>query len=124
MGEAACLCEDDDPVRARQGLIETSVVRVIHDESHFMVALESCLFCRRLWLKVFAEEIDWAGGNDPQTVYWIPLTPSEAEQVQATDDSVLAVSTGKRVLWSDFPREAEASVLCWIMGPVGIPSHD
>ncbi|HRF59669.1 MAG TPA: hypothetical protein PLH94_07110 [Fimbriimonadaceae bacterium] len=120
----SCLCSDDDPVKARQALIETSVVRVIHDESHFMVAIESCLFCRRLWLKVFAEEIDWSGGNDPQEVYWIPITEQESEHVVASDESIVTASTGKRVLWSNFAKDADAPTLRWVNGPVGIPPHD
>lgn len=79
------------------------------DESHFHVRIVHCSKCAQQFLSVFAETIDWVGGEDPQ--YWttIPLTAQEAADlvsmsgISETDLGLLG--HGRRSLRHDFPKD-------------------
>ena len=69
----------------------------------------SCPDCDQRYVSVFAETVDWVGGEDPQ--YWtlLPVTIAEAETLiarrEAVNDAVLiALGPGRRSLRRDFPK--------------------
>ena len=48
------------------------------DDSHLIRALLECERCGQHYYYEFREEVDWAGGNDPQYRTYIPIEPDDA----------------------------------------------
>lgn len=52
-------------------------LKVFVDDSHVFRYLLQCKLCGQLYFYEFYEEIDWANGNDPQYVTFIPVKSAE-----------------------------------------------
>jgi hypothetical protein len=69
------------------------------------------------------EEVDWGHGNDPQTLFYVPVTADEALGLAAQDlserellDRIYACCDGRRFLVSDWPRDAPEPEVTWSRG--------
>ena len=110
--------------QARRGFTRTAA---LIDEVHFIVSLLACPRCGQAFLSIFAERIDWRGGEDPQEWVISPLTPAEAAGLAArtdvTESDLAALGLTRRHLrvWhaSDQPLQ-----LAWSLGWPGLPPHD
>ena len=60
------------------------IIDTYEEESHLIRRLESCMKCGQLYFYEFYEEIDWAGGNDPQYRTWIPVEDAESAKELST----------------------------------------
>jgi hypothetical protein len=53
-------------------------IKSYEDDSHLIRTLKKCKECGQLFFYEFYEEVDWAGGNDPQYRTWIPVDDETA----------------------------------------------
>jgi hypothetical protein len=79
------------------------------DDSHFIVALLACPSCGQQFVSVFVEEVDWAGGDDPQAWTVLPVSDAEARELSRTAEASLpaalnALAPGRRSLHRDWPK--------------------
>jgi hypothetical protein len=113
----------EDAAAARDAL---ALEAVLVDESHFIVAIRVCPACAQRYVTVFTETIDWAAGDDPQ--YWtrMPITETEAAELEGSDvvdEAMLnALAPGRRSLRHDHPKGGPART-SWGTGLV-IGPHD
>jgi len=100
-------------------------VRLI-DESHLDVSLLRCPACGQDFLSVWTEQIDWAGGEDPQSSTLLPLTAEEAAGLAAggppEEAALEAFGRGRRSLRREHPSDA-APRLFWGRGLL-VGRHD
>jgi hypothetical protein len=96
------------------------------DESHVDVSLLRCPDCGQDYLSVWTEQIDWAGGEDPQSSTLLPLTPAEAAGLAAggppDEDALEAFGSGRRSLRREHPSDG-APRLFWGRG-LRVGRHD
>jgi hypothetical protein len=71
-----CWPSSPESAWARRPTLERGL-RLI-DESHFDVVLLRCPVCGQVFVSLWTERIDWAGGADPQSWTLLPLTAEEA----------------------------------------------
>jgi hypothetical protein len=76
----------------------------------------------------FTERIDWRGGEDDQTWLAVPVTPSEAVQLEGASEAerpalVHSLAPGRRFLERRFPTGGALST-AWRAGGFGIGPHD
>ncbi|HCT76124.1 MAG TPA: hypothetical protein DGG94_13270 [Micromonosporaceae bacterium] len=57
-----------------------------------------CVSCETFWFYRFSEYVNWSGGPDDLTSWYSPLTPAEAESVEAGGATDFLVS---RPSWMD-----------------------
>lgn len=68
-----------------------TLLRTYRDDSHHIQRLLQCKDCGQLYFYDFAEEIDWAQGDDPQYRTFIPvLSAAEARRLSRLPPSGLA----------------------------------
>jgi len=120
-------CWPADASAAWVARAELSRVRVLIDESHFIVAILACPVCAQRYLSVFTEMIDWEGGEDPQDWTLLPITGGEAEglirEAASLDEmSLNALGRERRSLRRDHPRDEPPRVF-WGSG-ILIGPHD
>lgn len=103
-------------------------VAAIVEESHFSVRVVACAACGQRFASVFAERIDWRGGDDPQDWLLVPVSADEAQALIAAGESgverALAALAPERHLVRSFPRDAGAPSAAWRTGPLFVPFHD
>jgi hypothetical protein len=104
----------------------TQVAELI-DESHFHVMILACPGCTQRFLSVFTETVDWVDGDDPQ--YWtlLPITETEAtdldQQRSSLNETKLdALGPGRRCLRLDHPKAAPRRIF-WGTG-ISVGLHD
>jgi hypothetical protein len=83
------------------------------DDSHLIRRLLRCTDCGQLYFYEFYEEIDHAGGEDPQYRSYIPVTDEDAAAKLAKMMPFELLAIAPR-LQSDFPRGAEHPSVRWI----------
>ncbi len=98
------------------------------DESHFMVTLRGCGECGQRFVHVFAEQIDWRDGEDPQWRALAPVSMAEAVGLAGLDAAALerafsALSPPRPCLVSWWASDGEKSEY-WAETPVPIMPHD
>jgi hypothetical protein len=94
-----------------EGRFET--VETFVDENHCHRSLLKCRECGQLYFFEFYEEIDWAGGNDPQYCTYIPVdTHEEISALKKTDRWGILMFAPR--LQKDWPRDAEKPKVYWI----------
>lgn len=97
-----------DGLQARFELLRTFV-----KESHWWRYLLKCRECGQLYVYEFYEEIDWADGEDPQYVTWVPVeTDDDIAAVTAAPAGVLGSFVPR--LCKDWPKGAAAAKLHWV----------
>ncbi len=109
------ICSPTDPEAAwaaRKGLTRT---QELVDESHFIVAVLTCPACGQARVSVFVEEIDWAGGDDPQHWTLLPVTAAEVVELTQLDQNGLChrlaeLGAGRVCLHRDFPKDGPIRV--------------
>jgi hypothetical protein len=89
-------------------------VRDLADGMHFHVMILTCPHCAQRFVSVFTEEIDWQDGDDSQ--YWtlLPITGTEALDLQKHDvlleKKLNALGRGRRSLRRDYPKGTEPRI--------------
>jgi len=110
-------CAPDDPVAAYAWSLDVRTVLV--DDSHFIVSVRTCPACRQVYVRVFAEFVDFANGEDAQHIDQFAVTEAEAAALERGPVGVAeltALASGRRRLVSDWPSDAGRRV-CWADGP-------
>ncbi|MBL9031782.1 MAG: hypothetical protein JNM80_08750 [Phycisphaerae bacterium] len=125
-----CSCLNDDPRIALDALRAATTLRVLIDESHFIVSTRRCPLCGRCFLSIFTETIDWADGDDPQVWTCVPLESHELDRLHAaadrepiTEDHLLGLSIRRRILVRRAPK-AQPESADWAVRDLTIPPHD
>jgi hypothetical protein len=107
----------DEAWAARSGLART---RELIDDSHLIVALLACPSCGQQFVSIFAEEVDWVDGDDPQSWTLVPITDAEARELARTEEAsveagVWRLASGRRSLRRDHPKGGPI-VVSWRQG--------
>jgi hypothetical protein len=97
------------------------------EDSHFGVSLGACA-CGQLHVVVFAERIDWAGGEDDQTWLALPVTAEEVELLRSLPEdrleaAIVGLGSARRFLVRSFPTGGSLGTW-WRDGGLVIPRHD
>ena len=91
---------------------QLKLVAELVDRSHFAASILECP-CGQRWLSIFTEIIDWSEGNDAQYCTLLPVTKSEADELQEQGTNVSPnllrqkgfnrryLQIGNRVVWAD-----------------------
>ena len=101
--------------------------RYLVDDSHYIVRLERCERCGQRFLSVFTEVISWTTGEDPQHWIVLPVTSSEAAELErlgsaVTEAAIRAIGPDRRSLRRDWPEGEEPSA-SWGVG-IWVGFHD
>jgi len=101
-------CWPATPDAAWKARASLSHQATVIDEAHCIASLVGCPVCSQRFVSVFAESIDWVGGEDPQWWVQLPLTSSEATQLtrkdaRVTESDLAGLAAGKRSLITGFP---------------------
>ena len=92
----------------------TALDDVLYDQpGHLIRRLLRCTDCGQLYFYEFYEEIDHAGGEDPQYRSYIPVTDEE-DAAKLAKMMPFELLTFTPRLQTDFPREAKHPGVCWI----------
>jgi hypothetical protein len=122
-------CGDCLPADAKAALAwKSEQVEVLVEESHVRVTISQCAVCTAMYLRVFAEKVDWVGGNDPQQVIRFSISFTQACTLFNADESevellVQRFGNSSRFAESYWPASGEPSI-GWIEGPCRIMPHD
>jgi hypothetical protein len=122
-------CADCLPYDASAALAWRSErVEVLVEDSHFRVTISQCVLCTAMYLRVFAEKIDWAGGNDPQQVIRFPISFTQACALFSADElevESLAQQFGSAIRFAEsyWPATGDPSTR-WAEGSCLIMPHD
>jgi hypothetical protein len=116
------------PEQAWEHRQEHRVLARLVDESHFSITVLACAHCDQRFVSVFAEEIDWANGDDPQRWLMVPITAEEAASLVAAgktvgESAIEQLAAGRRYLDAEFPKGAPRRI-GWLEGGFFIPPHD
>jgi hypothetical protein len=119
-GCAHCFGEDPQAALAHSRTGMDLVARLV-DGTHFGVSLRRCQQCQQIFVSIFTEFIDWSGGNDDQYADLVPITPQEAQTVQAQGERVDLellgqLGSGRRRLATSWPRWARSKAINWESG--------
>jgi hypothetical protein len=94
---------------------------VIVDESHFRITVRRCASCTQDYLWIFAETVDWIGGDDPQEWLVAPVSADEAQRL--TEAGIVDLSI-RRHLRRSFGRDDDTPSAQWSSGGINVPPHD
>jgi len=94
------------------------------EESHFGLSLHACAACGQRFVQVFAERIDWVGGEDPQDWLLVPISAAEADALGTVGEGALASLAPRRYLTRFWPSAAGAPESRWCDGAIFVPPHD
>jgi hypothetical protein len=116
-------CWPSDADQAWEARRALSTVADLIDESHYGVSIRACPQCGQRFVDVFAETIDWAGGDDPQMSTVLPLTEAEAAELLRQGGGVAeaaldALGPQRRCLLHLFPPDPDGSRNAWRTGLV------
>jgi hypothetical protein len=96
------------------------------DEAHLSATLLRCRACGQVFLSLFAERIDWAGGEDAQSWTVLPLTEEEVAGLTRDgppgEGAIAALGVGRRSLRREHPSDGPLRVF-WGRG-VRVEDHD
>jgi hypothetical protein len=82
-------------------------------DSHWWRYLLKCRGCGQRYVYEFYEEVDWADGEDPQYVTWVPVeTDDDIAAVKAAAPGVLGAFVPR--LCKDWPKGAAHATLHWV----------
>ena len=83
------------------------------EESHWWRYLLKCRECGQRYVYEFREEVDWADGDDPQYVTWVPVeTEQEIRALRSAPPDDLRLYTP--CLCKDRPKGARTPHLYWV----------
>ncbi len=115
-------CFGDDGERAWIAIRRAHVAALV-EESHFSVRLTACA-CGQRFAVVFAERIDWSGGEDDMTWLAAPISVGEAKSLEAQGwEGLASVVSGRRFLLRCYPTKGGLTAV-WREGGFTIPWHD
>lgn len=125
---ANCACQSEDASAAETFLRGNRELTRVNDESHFIVNLIRCIACRRVYLSVFYELIDWQDGDDSQARNVIEITEEQASSIQAMGEGVNeaaidGLALDCRHLRMVYPRGGDRGVE-WVEGGLVHFPHD
>jgi hypothetical protein len=104
-----------EPERVGGGPLERQFERLetfVH-ESHWWRYLLRCRECGQRYVFEFHEDVDWAGGNDPQFCTWIPVsTEDEIKAAREAAHSGLGAFVPR--LCQDWPSDAATARIYWV----------
>ncbi|MFB3893506.1 MAG: hypothetical protein ACE15C_15945 [Phycisphaerae bacterium] len=121
-------CYGSQPEAMWNAISDFSHVARLVDESHFTVNVLECPHCRQRWVKVFTEEIDWVGGNDPQRWTVFPVTTEESQTIVSQGENVSMdllekLGRSRRFLRYEWPKEGDKRFV-WREGGMIVGPHD
>ena len=127
MTKYACTeCLGDDAARPPQFLRGPADRQTLVDESHFRVTETACPTCGQIFLRVFAERIDFTAGDDPQQWIYYPLSPAELERCVTggvVSEERIEALPSRRHLVVNHPKGGE-KVAAWHVGRPHVAPHD
>lgn len=89
--------------------LDFDFVHTYFEDEHLKRRLVKCKQCDQLYLKEFYEEIDWADGEDPQYVTYVPVKDrAEAEQILQEGRESLQSCTPS--LHCDWPKNEDKKI--------------
>ncbi len=117
-------CFGDDAAAAYKNTRQLERIRVLTDDSHFIVQILRCNECGQHFLWITTEVVDWSGGDDAQYRRVIPLTQSEANALseEPAPDELRPFADGRRYLQIDWPTEDERPTAAWTTAPLSFVS--
>jgi hypothetical protein len=121
-------CAGDDAAAAWEVIRGGRDRMTLIAESHHDVWITRCARCPQQFVVVFTERIDWAGGNDPQDWYAVPIATAEASELarvgaQISNREIERLATNRRYLWRSFPPAGVLATV-WCEGALWIGPHD
>ncbi len=107
---------------------ELAIVTDLVDESHYGVTILACPQCTQRFVQVYAETIDWAGGDDPQCTNFLPITEAEAADLERqrgalTETALSAIGPRRRCLLHRYPADSDGRQNFWRAG-ISVGPHD
>jgi hypothetical protein len=122
------ICFPADAATASQNAGKLQETARLVAESHLGISIRACPQCGQRFIHVFAEKIDWEGGDDPQCISLLPITEKENEQLIAMGEnlspaSIESLARERKLLRLDFPKDRRRHVSFETGGPV-IGPHD
>lgn len=95
-----------------------------------MVSVTICIDCGQRFVRVFSEQIDWHGGDDPQHTEIVPARPDELTALTpgASERTVVELlqrlcADGRPRLVRDWPSSGSIHT-AWTTGHLWLPRHD
>lgn len=127
LGFGCASCWPADANSAAVAVRNTKTRVCLADESHFVLAIRACDACGQRFLFCFTEFIDWAAGDDPQYITYLPLSIVESQELELLDDRAFAarskaIGVGRRSLQIDYPTGKPKRIM-WNTG-FSIGPHD
>ncbi|MCB9948399.1 MAG: hypothetical protein H6842_11295 [Rhodospirillaceae bacterium] len=113
-GLAACLLWKDPEAAIAKGLrAQFERLETFVEDSHWWRYLLQCRGCGQRYVFEFYEEVDWAGGQDPQFSTWVPVdTDEQIAAVRAAAPRQLSAFTPR--LCRDWPKGRDAASVYWV----------
>ena len=78
--------------KIKRDILYDSLERIedLLDESHLHYSVEKCKTCGQLFFFEFLEFVDWANGDDPQYLTWVPIkTMEEGRKIAKKYDNAM-----------------------------------
>jgi hypothetical protein len=127
LGCVACYGNDARAVFAYYESGGLEIDERLSDDSHFGVTIRHCTHCEQTFLFVFAEFVDWQGGEDDQYTDVLPISAAEATEARQRPSDLLffgSLGTGRRRLATAWLRGAKEKTIDWRTGAFAVvPGH-
>ncbi|MQX37087.1 hypothetical protein [Roseospira navarrensis] len=114
--ETCALWRDPETITRARMADHFERLETVFQDSHEWRYVLRCRECGWVYVFDFHEEIDWAGGNDPQYKLWVPVPDGEDPAVVAREDRFALMERVPRVQ-SDWPADAAAPRIVRVPGP-------
>lgn len=127
-GSEECDCQSSEVDVAYESLLQTDVLSVVCDDSHFMVRLVECQSCFQRYLYVFTELIDWTDGDDSQSRSFTAVSRIEADTISQRGSKIngleiMDLQLMGKTLWWVWPKGSKPD-LHRSEGPLIVMPHD
>jgi hypothetical protein len=128
--EVGCAdCRGDDAEAAYRHYKTLPVVAELIDDSHFIVQIRRCGAGGQAYLWIFAEFVDWPGGQDAQYRTILPITDEEVGTLTTRGEqqdlrALEGLGVDRRYLRVDWPSGLPDQRVYWSSGRlVVVPGH-
>jgi hypothetical protein len=123
-----CTCQSEDAEQAEAFLRANREFKRVNDETHYIVTVIRCKPCRRWYLSVFYELIDWKDGDDSQARNTIEVSEEQADRIKeagegANESFIDSLGLNGRHLRMVFPRGGDRGIE-WVTGALVHFPHD